>query len=293
MPANVGVDKGYPAHVFSESLLDASARLAWRRDLNCHLRLQLTFVLCSRTEWAAAKASLQQLSDAMQAPGVEISHFLVNLATYLSGVIHQGTGDLKSALAVYQSHTFALPATASRATNPQTDLSILAALNSLLILRDPSHPQHARAEPLLATLERLCASHPNRNIVAAFHLIKAVAVSGTSSSIIKTKQFLQLSLKSAKAISNHQLMCIVLNFMSAEFFTNIVGEQAEKAGKAGRTMAKKAGDKLWECVADGMVSVTLERHGKGEEARIVREEGRTLARQLPGPLREKCFVEEG
>ena len=63
-----------------------------------------------------------------------------------------------------------------------------------------------------------------------------------------------------------------------------MGEQAEKSARAGLTLAKKGGDRLWWSVADGVLGDTLELQGKGAEAEGVRREGREIAGGLAGGL---------
>lgn len=80
-----------------------------------------------------------------------------------------------------------------------------------------------------------------------------------------------------------------MNFMTAMFFKDIVGEQAEKSARAGRQLAKRGGNKMWVCVSDGMLAETLEREGKREDAVAARREGEGLVSDLPAELRERCL----
>ena len=107
-----------------------------------------------------------------------------------------------------------------------------------------------------------------------------------SSTIITTKQSLQSALQTAKATSNNQLMCIVLNIMSWKFFSGVIGEQADKSARASQTLAKKGGDVLWSCVAAGVLAETLEAAGKIEEAEQARAEGEKYAKELPEKVQE-------
>ncbi len=169
------------------------------------------------------------------------------------------------------------------------DLSILAALNRILILRDPSHPRHSDLDPLLASLEPLCTTHINKNIVSAYYLVRATA--HLTDPIIKTKQYLQHALQAAKVVANTQLTGITLNFMSWKFFRGVVGDQAENSARASQKLAKKSGDNLWISVADGLLAESLEVQGKTAEAEGVGREGREIAEGLPVGLRR--FVDEG
>ncbi|KAJ9641976.1 hypothetical protein H2199_005191 [Coniosporium tulheliwenetii] len=111
---------------------------------------------------------------------------------------------------------------------------------------------------------------------------------GEAPSIIKTKQYIHTALKVAKSVANQQLLAISMSFMTAMFFKDIVGEQAEKSAKAARHLARGAGSALWTCVADGMLADTLVKHGKREEAAAVLGEARELAAQLPEELGKRA-----
>lgn len=78
---------------------------------------------------------------------------------------------------------------------------------------------------------------------------------------------------------------MTLTFMSWKYFRGVVGEQAEKSARAGRAMATKANDRLWVSVSDEMLAETLDRQGKEEEARGVRDEGYRVMMGLPPALR--------
>ena len=265
-----------------ESVASASSRMTWRTVIEWHMRLHLAFMSCSRADWSSAETALESLRETATNTSIDSSGTLARFATYLSGVIEQGKGSTASALSTYQSPTLSLPNSNVRTSDARTDVSILAAMNSLLIIREVSHPQHHLAENLLTGIEPLCLTHPNKSIVSAFHLIKATT--NSKDSIVKTKQCIKSALQAAKSISNQQLLCISMNLMTAMFFTDIMGEQAEKSAKAGRLLAKRCKDDLWICVADGMLVDTLEKHGKVQEAQVVRQEMLELKDKLPHNL---------
>jgi hypothetical protein len=203
---------------------------------------------------------------------------------YAAGTIAQATGDLRTALAIFQSPLLSLNASTSKTArnDPCRDTRILAGLNSVLIIRDPAHPSHSLLSTVLTNIEPFCQSSPNKYIQAAYYLVCATF---QSESTIQTKQYLQQALQSATAISNSQITCMTLTFMSWKYFRGVVGEQAEKSARAGRAMAKRANDRLWASVTDDMLAETLERQGKSEEAQGVREEGQRLVAGLPPGLR--------
>lgn len=267
-----------------ESMANAARRVEWRRSLYCSFLLQRVFLACSRTDWDMASTSLNELRQVVQEIGPNIPKTVECLMEYAAGTIAQATGDLAGALHIFQSPLLSLSSSASKTTrnDPCRDTSILAALNTVLLIRDVAHPSHSHLPTVMATLESFCSTSPNKYIQAAYFLVCATV---QTESTIQTKQYLQQALQSATAISNSQITCMTLTFMSWKYFRGVVGEQAEKSARAGRAMAKRANDRLWASVTDEMLADTLERQGKGDEAQGVREEGQRLIMGLPPGLK--------
>ncbi|KAJ5719632.1 hypothetical protein N7493_007210 [Penicillium malachiteum] len=267
-----------------ECMVNATRRIEWRRSLYCNFLLQRVFLACSRTDWDMATQSLKDLRQVVHEIGANTSTAIACLMEYAAGTIAQATGDLDTALSIYQSPLLLLSPSSSKTArnNPCRDTCILAALNTVLIIRDPAHPAHSSLANILANLDLFCSVSPNKYIQAAYHLVCATV---HTDSTIQTKQYLQQALQSATAISNSQITCMTLTFMSWRYFRGVVGEQAEKSARAGRAMAKRANDRLWASVTDEMLADTLERQGKGDEARGVREEGQRLIMSLPPGLK--------
>ncbi|KAL5047833.1 hypothetical protein BDW71DRAFT_196578 [Aspergillus fruticulosus] len=267
----------------TESLASANRRVEWRRALFCNLLIQQIFLACGRTDWDFASRTLKELRQEVQSFGDDLPDTMQCLIQYAAGTIAQSTGDLETALTAFQSPLFSLSGFNKTARNdPHRDLAILATINIVLILSNPAHPSHSHLPALLATLESFCRASPNKYIQAAYFLLCATT---NTESTIQTKQNLQQALQAATAISNSQIICMTLTFMSWKYFRGVVGEQAEKSARAGRAMAGKASDRLWVSVTDDMLAETLERQGKGEEATSVREEGYRVMTNLPPALR--------
>ncbi|EON61650.1 hypothetical protein W97_00866 [Coniosporium apollinis CBS 100218] len=275
-----------------ESFSTATDRARWKTLIEWHIYVHLALLSSYRADWASARAWLNKLHETRHKHGISEAESLDQWATYLHGVIDQASGNTVSALSVFQSPLLSLPDPApNRSLSVQQDLAILAALNTILIIRDSAHPQHHQADTLLLKLEPLCLSHPNKAIEAGLYLVKATSTPGfhgEAPSIIKTKQYIHTALKVAKSVANQQLLAISMSFMTAMFFKDIVGEQAEKSAKAARHLARGAGSALWTCVTDGMLADTLAKHGKREEAAAALGEARELAAQLPGELGKRC-----
>lgn len=265
-------------------MVNANRRVEWRQSLYCNFLLQRVFLACARTDWDLASQTLNDLRQFAQELGSNLPHIIECLMEYAAGTIAQATGDLKAALTIFQSPLLSLPPSTSRTTrnDPCRDTRILAALNTVLIIRDPAHPAHSHLPGLLSILDSFCLVSPNKYIQAAYYLVCATV---HTDSTIQTKQYLQQALQSATTISNSQITCMTLTFMSWRYFRGVVGEQAEKSSRAGRAMAKRANDRLWASVTDDMLAETLERQGKSDEALGVREEGQRLIMGLPPGLR--------
>ncbi|KAL4877698.1 cohesin loading factor-domain-containing protein [Aspergillus karnatakaensis] len=267
----------------TESLVSANRRVEWRRTLFCNFLIQQVFLACGRTDWDLANRTLRELQQETQAMGDDVPDAVQSLMAYAAGTIAQATGNLETALTFFQSPLFSLSAFNKTARNdPRRDIAILAAINTVLILRDPGHPSHHHLPNLLSTLEFFCPKSPNKYIQAAYYLLCATA---QTDSTLQTKQYLQQALQSATVVGNGQIICITLTFMSWKYFRGVVGEQAEKSARAGQAQAKKASDRLWVSVTNEVLAETLERQGKGEEANTVRDEGNRVMMGLPPALR--------
>lgn len=260
------------------------------------MRLHLAFMLCARTSWSAAKEQqnlIQMSIQSMITSTKAIPEPLQLLSAYLGGVIYQGTGNLDQALDIYQSDTCSLQNYRRTAQHSQIHLNIvlLSALNTILIIRTPTHPKHDQLPSLLSFLESLCTRNPIRQIQSAYHLL--TATNPSSSTILLTKQALQSALQTAKQSENNQLMCMVLNLMSWKFFRGVVGEQSEKSAQASQRLAQKCMDALWMSVAAGVLGDTLEAAGRFEEAKKARESGEVTARGFPEALQAAMRSENG
>ncbi|KAL2855483.1 cohesin loading factor-domain-containing protein [Aspergillus pseudoustus] len=268
----------------TESLVSANRRVEWRRTLFCNLLIQQVFLACGRTDWDLASRTLRELQQEAQALEDNYLGAIQCLMQYAAGTIAQARGDLDGALAAFQSPILSLSSTFSKTArnDPHRDVAILAAINTVLILRDPLHPSHSDLPNLLSALDSFCRASPSKYIQAAYYLLCATV---QTDSTIQTKQYLQQALQSATAIGNSQITCMTLTFMSWKYFRGVVGEQAEKSARAGQVMAKKASDRLWGSVTDEILADTLERQGKREEANGVREEGHRIMMGLPSALR--------
>ncbi|KAK5019299.1 hypothetical protein LTR60_001168 [Cryomyces antarcticus] len=273
----------------STSLSHASARLSSRAVMNWYMRVHLVFVFCNRSDWPAAERALKELQEAIQTTAFDVPEPLRLLITYLRGVLYQAAGDTEAALSVFQSPSLILQAGTPKTSDSRNDLALLATLNTILIVRTGSHLNHKLASKLIAQVEPLCLSHPNKSLASALWLLRATGVSATevAPTIIEVKQCLQRSLHAAKSVSNNQLVAYTMTLLTDRLFTKIIGEQAEKSARTMRALVGKTASSLWTCVADGMLADTLDGNSKSEEAARFRAEATRLTQELPKPLLEK------
>jgi hypothetical protein len=212
--------------------------------------------------------------------------------TYLTGVIEQGSGNLHAALVAFQDPSLALPTLpTTRAFDSQNDLCLLAALNTLLIIRSPSHPQHYLAESIMAALEPLILphphQHPNKAIVSSIFLLKSIL----GNLLTNKKQYLQTALNNARSLNNAQLLAVAMNALTSMFFKDIVGSQTDKSSATAMVLSKRAESNLWRAVANGLMANTLEMQGKAREAEHSRSEGERLVESLPEGVKNSLLNE--
>lgn len=204
------------------------------------------------------------------------------LVEYATGVISQATGDLQSALLVFRKPIFDLGQFKSKnaRNDPRRDVSILAAINTVLIERDSSSPSAVTTD-LLSVLNTFCRNSPSKYIQAAYYTLSATTQTGS----LQTRHELHHALQAATAISNSQITCICLTFMSWRYFRGVVGEQSEKSAMAARAMAGKADDRLWISVTEELLASTLDSQGKPNQARASRDAADQVLAQLPPVLK--------
>jgi Cohesin loading factor len=250
------------------------------------MRLHFAFVQCNTSHWRDAEESLKLLDQDLELMDEQSFERLSHWTEYLRATIAQGTGDLDTALNIYQSGMFALTETPpTRLLSSENELSLLAALNSILIIRSPSHPSHFMASPLLVALESQTLHHRNKGLAAATYFLKSFMSSDTSisgpkaDSILHRKQNLQQALTTSRSVQNSQIMAMAMNFMNTMFFHGIVGPQANKSLQTGYVLSKRLGNPLWQSVASGLWIETVEKEGgKEQQLKQLRDETtRTLA----------------
>ena len=257
---------------------------AWCQLLICHMRINLIFLLCARTAWADAKDHFAKLVLEEKAfeksAGADISLLLL----YLQGLVHQGTGFLDLALECFQHESLRVPPPnqSSLVSQLRLEISVLAALNTILVVRSPTHPMHHLQSTLFESIKPYCSSSTNKSLSAAYNIVQVA--SPNSGRISDTKDFLKSALTAAKMTANSQLKCVALILMNKEFYTGVFGTQSEQSARASQSLAVKSGDSLWMSVSAGLLATTYEVQGKTEEALVYKEEGLRIAQRMPRQL---------
>jgi hypothetical protein len=267
------------------------------KDWNSALDWQSLFVIgliaCYRDDTTTATEALGILKKraARSSPNEEAARTLA----YLSAVYDQRNGAFSSALQTYSSKLLELPSQAS--TNvTKTDLAILAALNRVLIVRYPGHPQHNMTNALLTQLTPLCENHPNQYIRVAHRLVHAMSSPDTTTdaSIMRKKTYVQAAVNRSsdilKKTQNREFVTMALSYFSASFFANQVSDKAVQAVRATKHNNKWSRGPLWTAVAAGMCMHTFQQNGLSDEAQEVRREYETIVKLLPPALTSESFT---
>ena len=246
------------------------------------MRLYLAFIQCMRSNWDSAMRQLKEYRSISKAWSI-LPPSLTALANLLEATYLQGTGSLPHALDIYQSLVNLRAREASSLNHMMDDICRMAALNSLMILRNPSHDGHQSAMVLFSNLGKDCPNHPNRQIQAAYNLVNSTLLQSTT--IIARKQTLQLALNAAKVSHSNTSLCISLSLMHWYFFRDQVTEQAEKSARAAQNMANRVENKMWVSTTAGILGDHLEAAGRSMEAAATFTEGWKAAEGLPSHVK--------
>ena len=264
----------------------ALAQTNWNRLLDWHSMFTIGLIACFREDQTTASEALTILRKRVAKPPYNNQEAFVRMLSYLSAIKDQASGFLDSSLHVYSSDVLALPEKGST-SGAKLDTSILAALNRLLIVRSPTHPQHYTSGALIAQLQPHCENHPNQYIRMAFRLVHAI--SSEDAAINRQKTLMQTASNRANDIfrntHNREFVIIALCYFTMRFFADQVGEKSIQAIRATRQNAKLSRKPLWMAVALGLCITTYQRNGLIEEAQKAQLEFEAIQPQLPSALR--------
>lgn len=260
----------------------AFARIEWNMLLDWHSMFTIGLMACSRDDHTAAEDVLSRLKKRIALPPYNKQEAFARTLAYLSSINDQMNGNLDSALATSSRNLLAIPEKA-HATPARADIAVMAALNRLLIIRNPNHPQHFQSSMLLEQLKPFCEDHPNQYIRMAFRLVQAFH--GEAAAISHQKKTVQQAVGIAQEISqktqNFEFVAMTMSYFVARFFADTVGEKSIQAIRAARSQAIKGRRPLWMAVAAGLCINTYRRNGLMDEAAKAMREFEAVRPQLP------------
>lgn len=249
----------------------------------CYINCYMAFCAAAVTDWATTKIHIDRVETTAKELDVPLVGPLGSVLVYLTGVYHQGTGNLDMALEIFQDKKFGLPAetgrvnTSTSAEQVERDIALLAALSSLWIQQDSQRKDPTHNTALITRLQPLCKNHHNKDIETAFNLVMATVDTHPAAPLFQVKNCLRAALSGAQTTANTQFLCITLSVMCNRFFSNVVGAQAEKSAQAASVQAQKSGNILWRSVADGMLAQCYEVNGKAADASYTMDQAFKLA----------------
>jgi hypothetical protein len=272
----------------------AFARIEWNMILDWYSMFAIGLMACTRNDPITASDALSFLKKKISLTPYNSQEAFVRTLTYFSAITDQLRGSLDTAFSSLSSPILAIPEKA-HATPAKTDIAVIASLNCLLILRNPTHPQHFTAAPLIAQIKPLCEDHPNQYVRIAFRLVSAFHSESTP--ILQQKKTVQAAVGMAQEISkrtqNFEFVAMMMCYFVARFFADSVGEKSIQAIRAARSQAIKVHRPLWVAVVAGLCGNTYRRNGLVAEAEMAGREFEAVRGQLPKVLKGEEEVNGG
>lgn len=261
----------------------------WNDMLDWHVLVAISLTSCYRQDKAYANEALEVLKKRVTKLPRDSGDMYNLMLSYVSAVCEQGNGSLDSALHTYCSSAFQLPAPGAVAST-KSDLAILAALNRLLIVRHPKHPQHDTVTALLAQVKLLCEDHCNQYIQMAYRLSNAMSYPDTApdASIKGKRTNVQAAANRARSIlhktGNREFITMALSYLCETFFIDTTTEKGPQAASAVRQHSKASKSPLWMAVAAGLCMHNFQLNGLIKEAQEAQREYESLMHLLPASL---------
>ena len=272
----------------------ACAQTQWRKILDWHATFTLGVIATHREDQTTADDALSSLTRRVASPLYANQQNCTQSLSYLEAIIDQTNGRFSAALATYSSSAFAL-ADKSHAPTMASDLGILAAMNRLLIARDPAHQDHENVGALLTQLRSACEEHPSQYVRMAFTLVNALCTLDPSINRLKTlmNNATQKSHDLFKRTHNREFVVMSLCYFTARFFIEPVTDKSSSAANAVRQHAKQSNKPLWMAVACGLLIKVFEHHNSVAEKQKYEEIYEKVRVKLPAPLRGDDVDAEG
>jgi hypothetical protein len=272
----------------------ACVQTQWRTVLEWYSMFTLGLVATYREEQSTAKDVLETLTRRIARPPYANQQSYTQSLAYLEAVIDQTNGHLGSALATYSSDAFVI-ANKTAAPTLISDLRILAALNRLLIIRDPAHRDHRSVGTLLTQVRSASEDHPSQYVRMAYSLVNALSTLDPSINRLKTlmNNATQKSHDLFKRTHNREFVVMALCYFTARFFIEPVTDKSLSACNAVRQHAKQSNRPLWMAVACGLMIKVFEHHNSVAETQKYQDVYERVREKLPAPLRGDDIDAEG
>ncbi|KJZ74179.1 hypothetical protein HIM_06410 [Hirsutella minnesotensis 3608] len=248
----------------SVSLATAIRQRIWRIEAQAYLNVLLGLMAASHCQWATVKQMLGKLVKVIS-PTTQPA--LKLLSVYLTGVYHQGTGNLQGALHIFKDRCFTVPQGSAGVRPGQCEVTLLAGLNRLWIMQHPSCRNDQETQDLIEQLQPHCTDHWNIDLRTAWHNVVAALETDPPQQLVQQKQHIQAAMAGSKITTNILGAAVTLCIMRSRFFENVIGEQALKSARAASKQAQRSGNVLWQSVADGMLAQSYEVQGQRDESR--------------------------
>lgn len=247
----------------SVSLSTAIRQRSWRTEAQAYLNVLLGLLAASHCQWGKVKQFMEKL-ETLITPSTQLTIGL--LSTYLTGVYHQGTGNLEAALAIFLEGRFDIAQTSGGSKAGQQEIALLAGLNRLWIMQHPSCRNDYQTHELIEQLQPFCSNHWNIDLRTAWHNVVAALETDPPQQLNQQKQHIQAAMSGSKVTNNILGAAVTLCIMRSRFFENVIGEQALKSARAASKQAQRSGNMLWQSVADGMLAQSYEVQGHRDES---------------------------
>lgn len=225
----------------------------------------LGLLSAAHCQWATVKGHMDKLDELLTD---ESQPMLRLLSLYLTGVYHQGIGELKTALDIFQGDGFAGPLGRVHGLKAgEQEIALLAGLNRLWIMQHDSCRNDQDTVDLIEQLQPVCNTHWNIDLRTAWHNVMAALVTEPPQQLNQQKQHIQAAMGGSKVTNNIVGAALTLCIMRSRFFENVIGDQALKSARAAAKQAQRSGNVLWQSVADGMLAHSYDVQGQREESR--------------------------
>lgn len=251
------------------TLSQAIKQREWRADVQCYLNLLLGLLAASQCSWDAVNHHLSAAQNAKADSTME--GMLNTFFVYLRGVYCQGIGDFDNALSYYQDESLSF--SIAQPKESQRHLALLAAMNRLWIMQQPSHQNEPVTMELLNELEPLCREHYNIEIRGAWSGVKATVVTNPPRQRNQRKEDAGRALGDVRTSTNALATTIGLVIARDLLYNNVLGDQAWKCMQAAAQWANKSCNPLWQSVVDGILADFSEARNEKENAKKFWDKG--------------------